>query len=251
MYYVEILFARSRLFWFTVVALLVAAVFSYFVTFPPPHAHIRNNGQDVSFDGVLIFAGFFAMIMASMLGATLNRDGSHLPYIWTKPVARERIALTYMAIDVLTILASFGVIVAVCSIVLAIPPQNPLKFDDLTGAILARTLAVPLMLYGIIEVSTSWTPMRLGAAGGIIWPVSLAVEFLAAINLPFPLGQIFYVINVFNPIAYLSGLHGSSHVQVTPSEALPFDFTTQTILAFCIFVAGCVIATYNWKRMQA
>jgi len=253
MYYVEVLFARTRIFWFTAFALLVAAIFCYFVSFPPPHAHIRNNGQDVPFEGVLLFGGFFAMIMASIVGATLNRDGAHLAYMWTKPVSRERIAFSYIIVDVLTILASFGIIVGICSLVLAIPPQNHLTFGSDDGIVLARALVIPLMLYGIIEVSTSWLSTRLSAANGLIWPVGLAIQFLAMINLPFPLAQIFNAINIFNPFAYgLSEQHGhiASHV-ASDSPYLPFDFTGQTILAFCIFVACCVIATYNWKRMQA
>jgi hypothetical protein len=249
MYYVEVLFARSRLFWFTAIVLLAAAIFSYFVTFPPPHAHIRNDGQDVPFDGIMLFAGFFAMIMASILGATLNRDGSHLAYMWTKPISRERIALSYIIIDILTILASFAIVVAICLIELAIPPQNHVTYDAQSGIFFARALVAPLMLYGIIEVTTSWLPTRLAAAGGIIWPIGLAVEFLASINLPFPLAQIFYVINIFNPIAYTSGMHGHA-AGVAADSPLPLDFTGQTVLAFCIFVASCIIATYNWKRMQ-
>ncbi|HTX03102.1 MAG TPA: hypothetical protein VMD07_05430 [Candidatus Acidoferrales bacterium] len=250
MYYVEVLYARSRLFWFTAMALLVAAIFTYFVTFPPPQAHVNNDGHDVPFNAIVVLAGFFAAIMASILGATLNRDGSHLAYMWTKPIPRERIALSYIIIDVATILASFAVVCGVCSIVLAIPPQNHLTADASSGIVLARALAAPLMLYGIIEVTTSWLPTRLGAAGGIIWPIGLAIEALASINLPFPLAQIFYAINIFNPIAYL-GLHGHGHVQLMSDSPLPFDFVGQTILALCIFVVSCIIATYNWKRMQA
>ncbi len=251
MYYVEVLYARSRLFWFTVFALLVAAVFSYFVTFPPPHAHVVNNGQDVPFAGVVAFAGFFACIMASMLAATMNRDQSHLPYLWTRPISRERIALSYIVVDVLTIIAAFAIVVIVCLLVLAIPPQNRTTYDAHTGVLLARSLAVPLMLYGVVEAATSWAPMRLAAAGGLVWPIGFGIDFLAEINLPFPLAQIFYVINIFNPMAYFPETHLHSHMDITGSTVLPFDFNGQTILAFAIFVAGCVIATYNWKRMQA
>ena len=251
MYYVEVLYARNRLFWFTAFALLVGAVFTYFVTFPPPHAHVTNNGQDVPFNGVLVFAGFFACIMASMLGATLNRDQSHLPYMWTKPISRERIAFTYIVIDVLAILTSFAVAVGVCVLVLSMPPQNHVTFDERTGPLLARSLAFPLMLYGVIEATTSWAPVRLAAAGGIIWPIGIGIDFLASINLPFPLAQIFYVLNVINPIAYITGLSVHGHVDISSSTTLPLDFNGQTMLAFGIFVVGCIIATYNWKRMQA
>ncbi len=251
MYYAEILFARNRLFWFTMTALLIAVLFTYFVTFPPPGAHIRNNGQDAPMDGVLGFAGFFATIMASMLAATMNRDSAHLPYLWTKPIARERIALSYIAVDVLTILAAFAIVVGICTLILEIPPANHVTFDDQTLPMLARMLAVPFMLYGVVEAATSWTTKRLAAAGGLAWPIGFAVLFLGELNLPFPLTQIFYVLNVFNPMAYFPEIHLHGHLDISGSAALPFDFAGQTIVAFCLFAVGCVIATYNWKRMQA
>jgi hypothetical protein len=108
-----------------------------------------------------------------------------------------------------------------------------------------------LMLYGVVEAATSWAPMRLAAAGGLIWPIGLAIDFLAEINLPFPLAQIFYAINIFNPMAYIAGMQMGGHATITGSTALPFDFNGQTYLAFAIFVVSCIIATYNWKRMQA
>lgn len=251
MYYAELLYARHRLLIFTAVAVVVAAIFTYFVTFPPPGAHVRNNGQDIPMDVLLGFAGFFACIMASMVAATMNRDGAHLSYMWTKSIARGQIALSYIVVDVLTILAAYAIVVGVCMLVLSIPPSNPVTFDDQTVPMLARTLVMPLMVYGVVEVATSWTPTRLGAAGGLIWPIGIATEFLAELNLPPPLTQMFHALNIINPLAYFPEIHIVHHVNITASTALPLDFNAQTIMAYCIFVAACVIAAYNWKRMQA
>jgi len=251
MYYAEILYARRRLLIFAAVAVLVAAVFTYFVTFPPPNAHVVNNGQDVPFDAVLGFGGFFATIMASMVAASMNRSSLHLPYVWTKPASRERTALSYMLVDILTILAAFAVVVAICSIVLALPPRNRMTFDHQTLLMLSRSLAVPLMLYAVVEAATSWTPRRLAAAGGLIWPIGFALDFLTEINLPFPLAQVFFVLNIFNPIAYIPTIRFHSHLEISASSPLPLDFNGQTIVALCIFVLACCIATYNWRRMQA
>jgi len=91
----------------------------------------------------------------------------------------------------------------------------------------------------------------MGAAGGLVWPIGFGVLFLGELKLPFPLTPIFYVLNIFNPMAYFPEIHFHSHLDISGSTALPFDFDGQTIVAFCVFVAACLIATYNWKRMQA
>jgi len=253
MYYVELLYARTRFLWYTAICLGIAAVFSYFVSFPPAGAHIENNGQDIPLDVVLLFASFIAMIMSSMLAATLNRDQSHLSFIWTKPVARERIALSYMLVDVTTIILSYFVLFIVIAGVLAIPPQNHMITGPMTGSVLARAIAVPLMAYAVVEVATSWSPVRLAAAQGLWWPVGIALLFLSEVRFPFPIAQLVTLVNFLNPLAYLPESRG--HVVnvefVQGAHPLTLGFDTTTIIAYCIFIAGCVIAIYNWKRMEA
>ena len=254
MYYVEYLFARTRLLWFTAICLAMATVFTIFVTKPPAGVHIQNNGQDVSANAMFIGAAWFASIMASILSTTLNRDQSHLAYIWTRPIPRERIALSYMLVDVLAILASFGIAIAVAAMVFAVPPANHITTDSQTGAILARSLAVPLMLYGIVEVATSWSPLRIGAAIGIFWGVAWVLLILAAISWPAPLGQILIVLNAFNPLAYFPEVQGHGAVvsmSMSGANMLPLPFAAQTLLAFAIFVTALTLAIYNWKRMEA
>ena len=157
----------------------------------------------------------------------------------------------YIAVDIVTIVVAFAIILTICTLVLAIPPRNHVMFDEYSAAMVARSLAIPLMLFGVVEVATSWTPMRLAAAAGLVWPIGFAVEFLAEINLPFPLGQLFRALNVVNPMAYLPEIHVMHHVNISPSTALPFDFMSQTVMAFCITAIALVVAAYNWKRMQA
>ncbi|MGH7716637.1 MAG: hypothetical protein ACREML_11645, partial [Vulcanimicrobiaceae bacterium] len=254
MYYVELMFVRSRIYWYVGIILIIAAVFLYFVTFPPAGAHIHNGGQDIPLNALLIGASWFACIMASMISSTLNRDQSHLPYMWTKPVPRERIALSYIAIDVLTILFAYGFVLLVGAAVLAVPPRNHMLTDDLTIPFLLRTLAIPLMLYGIVEVATSWSQLRLGSAVGIYWGGAWTMLLLSGLHLPAPLGPLVTVVNLINPLAYFPEEHSHGVHIVTGGAAMhliamPFGVTTA--LAYCIFVASIAVAIYNWKRMEA
>ncbi|MBV8720543.1 MAG: hypothetical protein JO277_00235 [Candidatus Eremiobacteraeota bacterium] len=253
MYYVEMLYARSRMLWYIGITGVLALTFLYFVAFPPAGAHVRNEGQDVPMDPIFIGASFAASIMASMLAATLNRDQSHLAYMWTRPLSRVRIALNYIVVDIVTILLAYGWIVGLCFFVLSVPPLNHPIPDSQSIPILLRGIAVPLMLYAVVEVATSWSPQRLGAAIGIFWGAGWTSLILGEINLPV-IGPLLRVINLFNPIAYFPDYHSHGvNVNVGPEIAhtslLSFDF--QTGLAYAICTIALIVATYNWKRMEA
>ena len=253
MYYAEVAFARTRLLWFSSVCLAVAAVFTYFVTFPPPGARIHNLGQAVWFNPVLIGASVAACIMASLLAGTLNRDQPHLAYVWTRPAPRVRIALGYMLVDIVTILLSYAVVVAIFTMVLAVPPRNSLTFDSETGGIFVRSIGVPLMVYAIIEVATSWSPRRFGSVAGVFWPTAWFALILSEI-VPFPFGELLRILNLLNPIAYIADSHGQGINATSGFEqphTIALTFAVKTILAYGIFAVACVVAIYNWKRMEA
>lgn len=255
MYYVEYLFARSRIVWYTAILLAIGVVYLTVINNPPRGSSIHVNGNDVLIDGVFLGASWGAVIMASMLSSTLNRDHSHLAYIWTRPIPRERVALTYMLIDVFTILLAYGIALGVAVLVLAYPPRNQLTMDAMTGAMLARSVAVPLMFYGLAEIITSWSPLsRVGIAMGVLWGGGWIFIILGAIGFAPPIAQILSFINLFNPIAYFPEIHhGNINIQIaggTPQMS-PIGFAAQTFLAYAIFVVGCAVAIYNWKRMEA
>ena len=253
MYYVEFVFARTRLLWFIAIVLAIAAVFTYFVTFPPAGVHIHNAGQDIPFNPIAIGASFAALIMASILAGTLNRDQPHLAYMWTRPITRVSIAVSYILVDVATIVVSYALTVAICAMVLAVPPQNHVILDAQTPWIIVRSIALPLMAYALIEVGTSWNPERQGAAAGIFWGSAWASLILSE-TLPFPMAQFFRIVNLINPIAYITDVHGHG-VNITDASSQPnvlaLSFSAQTILIYFIFIAGCAVAIYNWKRMEA
>ena len=255
MYYVEYLFARNRVVWYTAILLLFAATYLIFINNPPRGSSIHVNGNDVLIDGVLVGASWCAVIMASMLSSTLNRDHSHLPYIWTRPRRREQTALAYMLLDVATIALSFIIAVGIAALVLAYPPRNHLVTDAATGAVLLRSLAIPLMFYGLAEVVTSWSPApRVGMAVGVLWGGGWIFIILGAVGFQTPIAQILSFINLFNPLAYFPDIHSHGfNIKIaggTP-QMFPIGFAAQTILAYVTFVVGCAVAIYNWKRMEA
>ncbi|MBV8073805.1 MAG: hypothetical protein JO140_00145 [Candidatus Eremiobacteraeota bacterium] len=197
-------------------------------------------------------AGYVSCIMATMMTATLNRDRSHLAYIWTRPRARERIALGYLAIDIVTILIAYALVSAVAAVIVSNIRGVTLILDSETATSVIRYAALPLMWYGLVEAATSWNGLRGGTVAGLSWAVFWGLLILRAINLPVPFEQLVALVNFLNPLAYFTNRAGMSIV--LGSHGIPtlfLTFTVQTVMAYCIFVASCALAVVTWKRMEA
>jgi len=252
MYYVEMLAARNRLLWFSSIVVLIGLV--AIVTVRQAHAvNVDVEGSvGVPFGVMLLGASWFTCIMSTLLGATLARDYLHLPYIWTRPIARGRIAFEYILVDCVTILIAFGILVGVAAAVLSVVPRLYLESGQQTlWPALLRAISVPLMWYGLIEVASSWRGKRAQSFAGLSWAVFWALIILDALNFPGPAGAVIVALNLFNPMAYLPQQHSSNFtVGVTGAPAFPLSFNEQTLLAYFIFFASCIVAIYAWKRME-
>ena len=149
-------------------------------------------------------AGYASCVYGTMVAATLNRDRSHLAYMWTRPIPRERIAFSYIAVDVIGIVLSYITIFAIAWFVFSHVIFLRVVPDPNVGMMAISFLAIPLMWYGIIEAATSWNSLRGSMASGMSWAVFWLLLGLAAFNFPTPIGQIVAVLNLLNPLAYFA-----------------------------------------------
>ena len=260
MYYVEYLFARNRFMWFAGIAVVIGILaisgalnFQHEIQTKPEAFDVHGN-HAVPIDAIFGIAGYATCVMATMLAATLSRDRGHLPYIWTRPIARERIAFQYMLVDIVTIFVAYLLIAAIAAAIMASIPVLHLVRSPETNSSIVRYLALPLMWYGVVEVTTSWNGVRGGAAAGMSWAVFWGLLILRAIvdGLPAPLPQVVAALNLLNPLAYFTTKQGYSiTLAAAGTHTIPLPYSVQTILAYCIFVGGCIVATYAWKRMEA
>jgi len=253
MYYVELLAARHRLGWFSLAVVLIGLIAVTTVRLAP---QISGDSSQIAVPVtiVLLGASWFACIMATLVAGTLSRDYSHLPYMWTRPVARVRIALQYIAVDVAAILLAFALLIVVTVATLDAIPRLHVVFDVSAWPTLLRALAVPLMWYGLVEVATSWNGARARAMIGVSWALFWMLALLDAFSLPGILGKLLVVLNIFNPMAYLPQTHAENvdfQVGVLGLPPLPLTFNEQTALVYTIFVVSCIVAIYAWKRMEA
>jgi|SRR5579863_2236399 len=254
MYYVELLAARNRLAWFSAVVVLVGMIAVVTVRLVPQHDMADLPSIAVPFKIILLGSSWFACVFATLVAGTLSRDYGQISYIWTRPAARARIALEYYAVDIVSIIIAFAILTGVSYATLSAIPRLYVAADASSWPILLRALAVPLMWYGLVEVSTSWSGARARAMIGVSWAVFWALAILDALSLPGILGKLFVVLNVFNPMAYLPESHAQNvdfQVGVLGLSPVPLTFNEQTILAYTIFVVSCIVAISAWKRMEA
>ena len=257
MSYIEMMWARKMFAWFAGIS-IVLGILSFAAT-RAIHATAGHPREHVfTLSGILSASGYATCIMATMLTATLNRDRDHLAYMWTRPMSRERIAFSYMIVDAATIVLAYVLIALLAIALVQSIPLMHFKIDQNAPISAVRFLAIPLMWYGVVEAATSWNKIKGGTAAGISWAVFWMLLLALAIPLPGPLHAIVDGINFLNPLAYFVTQRGDSVIvdpvslsEVTTSHVIPLAYGAQTILAYAIFVAGCIVATVAWRRMEA
>src|SRR5208282_2305759 len=105
-------------------------------------------------------------------------------------VPRERIALGYFLVDIVTIVVAFFVVSGIAALVISNLPNMHIAADPSAGASLVRYLVLPLMWYALVEGATSWNGLRGSAYAGLSWAVFWVLLLLAIVRLPTPLREI-------------------------------------------------------------
>jgi hypothetical protein len=228
--------------------MLALCVMAFLAISTKGHIQVGDASDRFVLTGILGVAAYAACIMATMLGATLNRDRDHLAYIWTRPGSRSSTAISYVLIDVATIWIAFA-FGAVLGVMLVQQAHIPYTIDPDLGIRLVRVAAIPLMWYGIIELATSWNGLRGGLVAGLSWAVFWFELGLAQFHLPAPWSWVIAVLNFLNPMAYFSSSF-RSHTAHAGAPMIPLDLTMQAVLVWAIAISALSLAVYAWKRME-
>src|SRR6202162_5566785 len=256
MAYIELMRLRKAL---LIYAAVVVAVF-LLILIPShwPGAVIHTDSAvSIPLSVLLPIVGFCAIIFATAIGTSLNRENDGVEMVWTKPVSRERLALTYIGLDLAAIVLAYVLAFALALIILA--SFGLLKFIHADAAwfpILMVTLGVAFMWYGLLQSLTSW---QAGGRGGIIIGLSWAacaflLPALTAATIRSPgLHQFILVLNFLNPLAYISA-SGSSHVHVGVSVGgptpIPHDVWARVAITWGFSLLGSLAAIVGWKRLE-
>jgi hypothetical protein len=273
MVYVEWLRVRRRLMWFAAIAIVLLAINLLPIVF----GHVTSNGHGdfsvgVSNGGTQVGTGIeglqhlaarwraplsyllgtaslLTLIFTSSLGASLNAQREMLNLAFTKPVSRERLALTFFGVDFAAIVAcyafSFFVICLGPFAVLGL--VGHIDVDPYVLPVLLAGIGVPIMYYGILQCATAWIRGGAGLALGLSWPVFL----IAAIPGSPPFGSIFNamldVVRFFDPIVYL---RNALYYVALPMDTTAAMFGPLLLTVWAIGLVGCACAIVEWRRLE-
>ena len=216
---------------------------------------IQIDNHHVREANVLVFtsmAAWATAILASVISTSLNRLQGHLPYAWTRPQSRLAMAAALIAVDLGALLAAFALVMAVeigCFLLLARGSVG-IGWHG-AAADLLRAFGFAVMWYALVQGISAPLRMRGSAIVGISWPVFIAGASLEAARFPAPWHAILTAINLFNPMAYLSGTSVNANGDVILRSFIGFDPAVRVALMYGIAVLALLVAVTTWRRMEA
>jgi hypothetical protein len=210
------------------------------------------NNQMGHIDGFLDVAAFVALIVGTILAAPFGRENDgHLNIVWTRPFARERMALAIMGVDLVGLLGAYvlALIAALGTTALFTRPHLTTtgnSFSELWGGII-----VAIAWYTFLNAATASLRRGYGAILGLAWPVSLVVIVLNAIvrssdpsqqnALGTLMHNVFWAISRIDPLTY-AHLSTSNASLAAPETAAP---------VFVLALVYGAAAIVQWRRVEA
>lgn len=254
MAYTEILRVRRCLLVYSIIVVALTLLSIGGVLSSPEHGIVLNdtpgrhpNHTDaIPLSVLLLIAGYITAIVASILGTSLSAERNNVSQAWTKPVSRERFALTYMGVDALGLLAAFALMLVVGELLSlwAVGVGRFISVDAHIVDYLLLGLGVTFAYYGVVQALGVGIG-RGGIVAGLSWPVGFALVLLAAVQLPSVIHVAIVGLNFLNPIAYLTSVGGGR-----PDSVLPVALPVRIALVWVLAVVSCATAIVIWKRLE-
>jgi len=261
MSYVQFLRLRKSL---TIYAIILGGLFliglavghSPSTIFESDGSHTKQSMTSLPLSGLLFFAGWCAIIFATVVSTSLNKEYDGVEMVWTKPIARERLAASYILLDLAAIIIAF--LFAAALSVLEVASFGGLKYltvDSRTVPTLVIGLGSAIMWYGLVQGLTAGQRGRGSMLIGISWGAAFCLILLAEVTrgINQPIHVLATIVNVFNPIAYFSS-YSLSNFGAHESPVLPQALAgteMRSILTWTIGLLGCAAAIAGWKRLEA
>jgi hypothetical protein len=221
---------------------------------PPTHRQVVNLSAVNSFFGV---GSLFSMtiplglLAATLLAGPLSKENNgHLELAWTKPVSRERYALSAVFVDVTAIaLAQVATLVAI--VLGALFWEVPrLSFESSAPAEIAFAVLVPMAWYACLTAFSASFKRGPGAVLGIGWVAAAVCPAIAAATqhsstaVGHAVSMMFNAISWLDPVAYSwfgmtkAGADGGGW-------AIPMSALAELVIGYI------GLALLQWRRVEA
>ena len=192
------------------------------------------------------------LLAATLLAGPLAKENNgHLELAWTKPVSRERYALSAVLVDVAAVVVA-QVATTVTLLLAALFWDTPrLSFEPLDVGRVAFSLMGPIAWYACLTAFSASLKRGPGAVLGIGWVAAVACPAIAAMTheASTPVGRSVYA--VFNAVSYVDPIMFTwfrlSDVMLDPTRAIVMALVALTTLAI-LYLA---LAVVQWRRVEA
>jgi ABC-type transport system involved in multi-copper enzyme maturation permease subunit len=220
------------------------------------YAMLHELGQHITIPFALLcsVAAVIAGIYAFSASSSLSRYNGNLHFVFTKPISRERAALTTFGIDALAILAAYAIAIAFVLIPLAaVGLLDRLSFDAHAPANVALGLGAGLMWYALLQAATAAVRGGSGLVIGLSWPFFVVLHALSNLTsemVPAFIVSVIYAVNRVNPFTYLAPLFdrlGDFHGSVEP---LAPTYAPSLATVWITALVCLAIAVVLRKRME-
>jgi hypothetical protein len=268
MTYAQVLRLRNTL---TIYGLVIGGVFllMLLLSHAPGHSsfdsddasdlhHAMGNAAFVPLSFLFFISGWCAIVIATVISSSLNREYDGVEMVWTKPIDRARLALEYILLDFAAIVVAFVAAAALCVLgVASVGLLTHIVVDPRTIPTLVIGLGTAFMWYGLVQGITAGMPGRGGMIIGLSWAAAFVLVTLAEAtrggSLIHSMHTLLTIVDLFNPIAYFSS-YSLSGFGAHPSPVLPQMFAgteARSIMTWALGLVGCVAAIAGWKRLEA
>ena len=252
MYYMEFLFVRKVLYWLASLLAVAIAIVSWAIA-SSTHGLGHHPHGVVPVAALMAGATFVAAIVAMIFGCALARQNAgHLPMVWTKPVSRDRFALSITLVHLAGIATAWVMsLAATLSVFAVFGALDTLTMNGdvpVDGAVVARMLLFPLAWYGLVLGITASTRGGAGFMAFGAWMVgSLLVGLDASHLFSGASAIVINVIDHINPLFYFSGHFDDSGRNQSMVQNVDVAIAGLAAIA----VAGYVAALAQWRRLEA
>ena len=254
MAYFEYLRVRRNFVGFAMFVFAIAAVVNVISALHSGDIQV-SVGEKLHGFSVVFFTSLAAWgtaILATIIAASLNQQRDHLSYTWTRPQGRSSLALGLIAVDVGFLIAGFVLVllIAMVTFTTVVGGRVPIVWAHAAPALL-RGFGLTLMWYALVQAATAWGTFRGVTIAALSWPIFIILAALEAARFPAPWHQLLTVINLFNPMAYISGTTVQNNGEVVLHSIIPLGDTARLLFMYVISSAALIFAVFSWKRMEA
>jgi hypothetical protein len=217
-----------------------------------------DAGDNIGLGILFAISCVIGLVTATMLGGVLAKENDgHLELAWTKPVARERLAMASMAVDVVTIIVSQLAMVVLTLIVCTMFIGWPSIYtNSMTPSVIALALIGPIAWYACLTAFSASLKRGLGMVVGLGWLAAIVTPAIAGgtafsnSDIGRSIHAIFQTLSYIDPIAYVS-FHGSLGSNGLQFHTAIGTIGTSVLLLLVLTIVYLALAVLQWRRVEA